>query len=195
MNSAIQRQGAGVRQALLKTWIDLAREKGVHGVTVRNLCLRTPASRSSFYEQFSNLEELQQTVCESFFQDLLSKDAAGGFRNDAEFSRKPVDYEHLFYRIFQCLDRNRELLQLLLVEQPDPVFSDRWCLLIECRLRQRYPDSHSGFSFALIQNSIPEALLTYYRNWLGSPFCQTRECAKTMARLVGHLDAFFQDSL
>lgn len=182
----------GIKPALQKTWIALARKEGTEKITVQKLCQKTPVSRSSFYAAFSNLKDLEEWIEEAFFAGLQAGSLTGTFYKTNLRKKTPDEYQHFFCRLLGYLKQNQDLLELLLIEQPDPAFTDRWSLLIDHHLCLRYPNCLPGSGSSFLRQSLPSILLDLYRTWLTDPALEAASCAKTITEMVFSLDSLLK---
>lgn len=116
----VDRRVHRTRHALLMAMMDLMVERGWDAIDVQGLCDRANIGRSTFYQHFSNKEELLKQSFAGLREELLAQVPPGAGDTPLEFVPALLDHVHEFQVVFRALigrrsgqyvqERFRELL-------------------------------------------------------------------------------------
>lgn len=108
------------REYLKQALLDLMREKSAKKVTVAELCRRAGLNRSTFYDNFETIEQLQDELMWDVAKPLVAAVTRHG-RDPLNLLRKGTAYD-CYVEWFTYVHDNREAFRLLLGRNGMPEF-------------------------------------------------------------------------
>lgn len=129
----IQRTKQMLRDALL----DLIEERGLEGLTVRDLTEKAGLNRGTFYLHYRDIPDLLEQSKEQIFQGMIQFSSAAMNLTDAMddcFFQEP---HPVALRAFEYLAENGRFFSVMLGPNGDPSFCSRWKRTMKEQLWQK----------------------------------------------------------
>ncbi|MEM0985567.1 MAG: TetR/AcrR family transcriptional regulator [Pseudomonadota bacterium] len=89
---ALSRKGANTRASLLDAAFTLIAERGIHGVTVAQVCGATGLKRSSFYTHFKDLDDLISALSKRILDDFGRGSNIGDIEKHHSLLKSRIDF-------------------------------------------------------------------------------------------------------
>lgn len=121
MDRRVKRTKKRLREALL----ELLCTKNVKDITVSELALKADINRGTFYTHYRDAEDLLAGITEEFLDEIDNCFSLGANRNILE-------------GLFECIDRQRDLFEVMLKEAYFAEFSSRLEAVIEAGCRRTW---------------------------------------------------------
>ena len=162
------RRSEKTRTALTTAFTRLLFESGFENVSVREIVEAAGLARSTFYEHFSNRDDILRASMTPFFAIM-----AECVRSDAEPGELPRVLDHLW--------ENRRLTDAIFSGTPRVILARALGERIEANLRDINQGEPLALSYRLAAIHLAEAQLALVENWLrGRAFCETAELARAL---------------
>ena len=177
-DSRTRRTKAALRAGLAA----LIREKGVAGVTVRELAERAGINRATFYIHYHDIDDMLGHIYREILSDLA---AVLEMHQKEESAERPFS---ILCDIFRFLQKHSAMCAALLSERGDPAFIEQIkaplrdkCVRDWKRLRPDEPNEHRAAYFA---SYIVSGCVGLFEHWLKGGMQETPE---EMAQLADRM--------
>lgn len=147
-----------------KTFIKLYKNKGMYGITIKNLCQEVPVARTTFYSYYENLDDVLSEIEDEFVNGikLLAKTMSGG-------NVENLDFTAYFNAVMTHIKDNWETVEALLVVYPDIRFMEKWKEAIKYHFKMQLPNKVMIMNYNLIAEAIACSVLGAYAHWIKHP--------------------------
>ncbi len=150
--------------ALREAFVQLAWEKDVEKITVKELCATAYVARSTFYSLYKNTDELLAEIEDDLVYDLHQQNRQLMARGQNEVS----DLRY-YDQTLEYVSDNAILFELLLVRQPRQRFVDRWKLAIKHHVWERLFSNRMHANADLALELAASSVISFYKYWLQHP--------------------------
>lgn len=120
------------RQRIIQAFLNLIKEKKWEKITVKELCLKTEITRSTFYQYYSDIYELMEQIQHDLIQDMssryesLNRVSTNQFPIEEFLDRFDYDPPELLLTWFDfCKDHKSAMCVLLDTHHGDPYFEKK----------------------------------------------------------------------
>lgn len=153
------------QESIAQSYIELARVKGYDQITVKELCSKAHASRSTFYAYYQNtrdvLEELENSIiCEMV---VLNPDLMNRGQNE-------VEELPFFHRTREYIEDHKTVFSLFLVEQPEYHFIEKLKDAIKYHFWERVFKDRKRKDDDLLLDMLASVIISAYTYWLKHPY-------------------------
>lgn len=121
MNCLCRKQVSPACEAMQAAFLQLYKKKDITQISVKELCEKAHTSRSSFYGNYNNTDELLIEIEDGLICDLLKVNDRG--RENRNLSE---DSSRYMRNMLEFVVNHHTELTILLVEQPDIRLFDKW---------------------------------------------------------------------
>lgn len=130
------------KESIQKAFIKLYSKMEYDRITIKELCIQTPAARTIFYSYYSNVDELKSDIEMSFLY---------GLRNLVfHFQKQEPEFIDL-HEFLKCsmvyIENNWETVYAFLVTRPDTCFIDNWKSYIKEHFKRHYSKKQYNDNF------------------------------------------------
>lgn len=149
------------REAIQKTFIRLYSRMDYNRITIKELCARTPAARTTFYSYYSNIDDLKSDLEASLLEGL--RDLTLHF---PEKDLSAIDLHDFLKCSMDYIENNWDGMYAFLVIQPDIRFIDQWKSYIKEHFQRHYPKKQHSDNYKIISELIASSAIDCYRYWM-----------------------------
>lgn len=152
------------KQAIQEEFIKMYSQEDYNNITIKELCRRTPAARTTFYSYYQNMDDLKTDI----ETDLLNK------IHDITLQFEKIDlsyielHEFLKYTLL-LIKNNRTLFYAFLIAQPNIRFIKLWKEDIKKHFRSHYPQKRNCHNYELLAELISSSAIQCYCYWMQHP--------------------------
>lgn len=152
------------KQAIQKEFIKIYSQKEYSRITVKELCIKTPVARTTFYSYYQNIDDLKTDI----ELDLLNK-----IRNiSCQFGSKNLSSIalHEFFEYTMLLIKNNwNEIYAFLIAQPNVRFIKSWKEEIKKHITLHYPQKVKFQNYELLVELISSSAIQCYCYWMQHP--------------------------
>ena len=152
------------KQAIRAAFIALYGRQPFNKMSVKELCIQTPAARTTFYEYYDNLGTLKTEIEDELIGGILEI-----ARHTAEDSFAAMDLHVFFARTLDYIQSHWEENYAFLVAQPNLVYISKWKKAIKYHFELRFPEKASAPNHDLIMEVIASSVIGAYTYWMEHP--------------------------
>jgi AcrR family transcriptional regulator len=168
MHARLNRRSERTRTQLMSAFTKLVFAKGFENVSVRELVAEAGVVRSTFYEHFSDKEDVLRSCMTRFFAVVADCACADSMPRELN-------------RVLDHLWSNRRLTDGIFTGHARAILARNQADLVETRLRSIGPNAALPSRLAAIE--IAEAQLALIESWMrGRAFCSTEKLATGLHR-------------
>lgn len=133
------------KQTIQTAFIALYRRHSFDKLSVKELCVRTPVARTTFYEYYDNLGTLKAEIEDELISGILKIARA---TDEGNFSEMNLNV--FFSRTLNYIKSHWEENYAFLVSQPNLAYIAKWKGAIKYHFKLRFPEKGSVANHGLI---------------------------------------------
>lgn len=152
------------KQAIRDAFIALYRNQSFDKISVKELCVRTPVARTTFYEYYDNLGTLKDEIEDGLIVGILEIAKA-----TAEGNFVGMNLNMFFSRTLSYIKSHWDENYAFLVAQPNLAYIAKWKDAIKYHFKLRFPEKVSVPNHGLIMEVIASAVIGAYTYWMEHP--------------------------
>lgn len=130
-------------------------------ITIKDICIKTPVARTTFYSYFSSLNELLEEIEDDILNGLI-----GVTEKVSKGKLYDMDFKIYMDEIEKYIIENKSYIKTFLVTQPNFGFINKWKETIKTNFRKRYPSKISAKNYEAISEIIASSIINMYTYWM-----------------------------
>lgn len=167
------------RALLIQGLIKLLKEKDIKDISVKELADLCDINRGTFYLHYSDIYDMVEKIEDDLFEEfsrIISKDLPDGFQL--------TSYYEVLLDLFNALNDNREITQVLIGPHGDLTFVNRLKQMVKDRLVVIMADSPRGQGFEYHYAFVVSGFIGVFETWL---MAENPLSPEQMAQLCSHM--------
>lgn len=152
------------KQAIHTAFISLYRKHPFNQISVKELCIRTPVARTTFYVYYNNLAELKNEIEDELIDGILEI-----AKHSIDDSPEKADMTNFFSRTLEYIKLHWNENYAFLVAQPNFSYITKWKDAIKSHLTLRFPRRGTMANYGLILEIMASAIIGAYTYWMEHP--------------------------
>lgn len=151
---------SAIKRQLMREYV----KKDFSFITVKEICMKTPVARTTFYSYYNNLSEVLEEIEDDIISGLMK------ITDEISCGKLP-DMDFIIYMdaIEDYIIKNKNYIKAFLVTQPNYHFIRKWKDAIKLNFSKRYPSKVNAKNYDAISEIISSSLISAYTYWMEHP--------------------------
>lgn len=142
------------KQAMQKAFIEMYSQMDYNNITIKELCLRAPVARTTFYSHYQNVDDLKADI-ETGLLDKIRNITHKFEASDLAL----IDLHEFFKHMLLFIEDNWKEIYVFLVVQPNVRFIKLWKEEIKRHISSHYPQKVNCQNYELLAELISSSAI------------------------------------
>ena len=152
------------KEAIQKEFMQIYTKKEFSCITVKEVCIKTPVARTTFYSYYQNIDEVLNEIEDNLISGILQIAL-----NVSKGNIETMDFSIFLSQTMDYIKNNWNEIHAFLITQPDMRFIKKWKEAIKRHFSLRFPEKINIPNYELISETIASGVIGAYSYWLKNP--------------------------
>ena len=152
------------KESIQKAFCELYAKKEYNCMTVKEVCLKAPVARTTFYSYYQNIDEVKNEIENNLISGITQIAL-----NLSKGNMETLDFSLFLSQTMDYVQKNRKEIYLFLITQPNARFIVKWKKAIKKHFHLRFPEKTNLSNYELISETVASGVIGAYSYWLKNP--------------------------